>query len=73
MKAIVIHQYGVLPVVQEVPENATFIISFSQTICLTSSNSATLKPADSQIFADACNSCFGSPAKAPNRIISMPL
>ena len=34
----------VSPVVQEVPEKATFMISFSHTICLMSSNSATLKP-----------------------------
>jgi hypothetical protein len=33
----------------------------------------TLKPADSQILAEACINCFGSPANAPNRIISIPL
>ena len=28
-----------------------------------SSNRATLKPADSQILAEACSNCFGSPGK----------
>src|SRR6478672_5799199 len=43
----------VSPVAQVVPENVTFMISFSQTIRCTSSR-VTLKPDDSQILAVAC-------------------
>jgi hypothetical protein len=60
-------------VAQLVPGNATFMISFSQTMRVTSSNRLTVKPADSQIRAEARSNRVGNPAKAPNRIISMPL
>lgn len=63
----------VRPVAQVVPEKQTFMISFSQTICFTSSKSATLKPDDRQVSAEASSSAIGKPSNAPKRIISMPL
>ena len=63
----------VSPVAQVVPENVTFMISFSQTMRCTSSNRVTLKPDDSQILAEACRRWVGRPLRAPKRIISRPL
>jgi len=40
---------------------------------VTSSNRLTVKPADSQTCAEVRSAWVGNPAKAPNRIISMPL
>src|SRR5208337_2029013 len=63
----------VSPVAHVVPENVTFIISFSQTMRCTSSKRLTLKPEDSQILAEACRRWVGRLLRAPNRIISRPL
>ncbi len=63
----------VSPVVTVVPENVTFMISFSQTMRWIPSNRLTLKPDDCHMAAEACRRCVGRPLKAPKRIISRPL
>jgi hypothetical protein len=54
----------VIPVRQQVPEKVTFMISFSHTMRRRSSNRATLKPADSQIAAEACETRARQPGIA---------